>query len=103
MKRVLVTSAGGAPSANFIRSLRDAPESFWIVGVDANKYTLQRSEADENYLVPYADDQDYLPVLSQIINKTDVSESIFSSFLSKPPFFFFVTIERCHENLITSC
>ena len=72
MKRVLVTSAGGAPSANFIRSLRAAPESFWIVGVDANKYTLQRSEADENYLVPYADDQDYLPVLSQIISKADV-------------------------------
>ena len=72
MKRILVTSAGGAPSANFIRSLRDAPEKFWIVGIDANKYTIQRSEADENYLVPYANDQDYLTVLLKIINKTNI-------------------------------
>ncbi|MEN8688053.1 MAG: carboxylate--amine ligase [Desulfuromonadales bacterium] len=72
MKKILVTSAGGAPSANFIRSLRAAQEEFHIVGVDANKYTIQRSEADKNYLVPYAKDPDYLPVLLQIIEAEEV-------------------------------
>lgn len=69
MKRVLVTSAGGAPATNFIRSLRDAPEPFFIVGVDADKYTLHRCEADRKCLVPRADDPDYVPVLRDIVDE----------------------------------
>lgn len=67
MKRVLVTAAGGAPAWNFIQSLRDAPEPFYIVGVDANKYTLQRSQTDAKYLVPRVNDPDYIPVLKSIV------------------------------------
>ena len=37
MKRILVTGAGGSPSANFIRSLRAADEEYYIVGTDADK------------------------------------------------------------------
>ena len=36
MKRILVTGAGGSPSANFIRSLRAADEEYYIVGTDAD-------------------------------------------------------------------
>ena len=46
MKRILVTGAGGSPSANFIRSLRAADEEYYIVGTDADKYYLQRAEVD---------------------------------------------------------
>lgn len=70
MKRILVTSAGGTPTTNFVRSLRAAPEPFHLIGVDANKYNLQRSETDEHYLVPRADDPDYVPILKQIIEET---------------------------------
>ena len=70
MKRILVTSAGGAPATNFVRSLRDAPEPFHLVGVDANKYTLQRSETDEKFLVPKVTDPVYFEVLRDIIKET---------------------------------
>lgn len=72
MKRILLTSAGGAPATNFVRSLRDAPELFWIVGVDANKYTLQRAETDEKHLIPKVNDPYYFDVLFDIIKETGV-------------------------------
>lgn len=70
MKRIIVTGAGGSPSINFIRSLRQAPEKFFIIGVDCNEYYLQRAETDAKFLVPYAHDKLYLPVLKQIIEET---------------------------------
>jgi len=70
MKRILVTSAGGSPAVNFTRSLRKAPEPFYLIGVDANKYYLQRAEVDERYLVPRASDPMYIPVIKAIIEET---------------------------------
>ncbi len=70
MKRILVTGAGGSPAANFTRSLCMAPEKFYLIGVDCNKYYLQRAETDEKYLVPRADENDYVAVLNKIIDKT---------------------------------
>ena len=72
MKRILITSAGGAPATNFVRSLHRAPEPFWIVGVDANKYTLQRAETNERYLIPRVNDPRYFDVLFDIIRDTGV-------------------------------
>ncbi|HEX3036476.1 MAG TPA: carboxylate--amine ligase [Thermodesulfobacteriota bacterium] len=70
MKRILITGAGGTPSTNFVRSLREAPEPFYIIGVDCNKYYLQRAETDEKYLIPEAGESDYIPVLRSIIEDT---------------------------------
>ncbi len=72
MKRILVTGAGGTPSTNFIRSLREAPEEFYIVGVDSNKYYLQRAETDERHLVPLAKDKGYVDILLDIIKRTEI-------------------------------
>ena len=72
MKRILVTGAGGSPSANFIRSLRKAPEDFYIVGTDADKYYLMRAETDKRYLVPLANDPLYLMVLNKIIEEEGI-------------------------------
>lgn len=69
-KRILVTGAGGSPSTNFIRSLRLSKDSFFIIGADCNKYYLQRAETDKRFLIPYADDKDYIPILKQIIKET---------------------------------
>jgi len=70
MKRVLITGAGGTPSTNFVRSLRDASEPFHLIGADCSQYALQRAETDERYLVPEADEPDYLDVLRDLIQET---------------------------------
>ncbi|MBI2369952.1 MAG: carboxylate--amine ligase [Deltaproteobacteria bacterium] len=72
MRSILVCGAGGAPAANFIRSLRAAPEPFYLVGVDCDRYHLQRAESDERHLVPPCHDQDYLAVLAGLIEETRV-------------------------------
>jgi carbamoyl-phosphate synthase large subunit len=72
MKRILVTGAGGSPAANFIRSLRKAPEQFYLVGTDADKYYLQRAEVDARYLVPTVKDPLYIDFLNYIIEKEQI-------------------------------
>ena len=72
MKRILVLGAGGSASTNYVRSLRIAPEEFYLIGTDSNKFYLQRAETDEMYLVPRADSPDYISELNSIIKKTDV-------------------------------
>jgi carbamoyl-phosphate synthase large subunit len=69
-KRIIVTGCGGSASTNYVRSLRLAPERFHIIGVDCNKYYLQRAETDERYLIPKADSLDYIAELNKIIQKT---------------------------------
>ncbi len=72
MKRILITGAGGSPAANFIRSLRKAPEHFYIVGTDADKYYLMRAEADKKYLVPPANSADFITIINRIITKEKI-------------------------------
>jgi carbamoyl-phosphate synthase large subunit len=68
MKRVLVTGAGGSPAVNFTRSLRKAPEEIYIVGTDSNKYYVMRAEVDKRFLVPSANDPQYIDALNKIID-----------------------------------
>ncbi|MBI4845290.1 MAG: carboxylate--amine ligase [Candidatus Omnitrophica bacterium] len=70
MKRILFTGAGGSPATNFIRSLKKAPEPFYFIGVDCDKFYLQRAEVDKKYLVPKAKEKDYIPVLKSLIKET---------------------------------
>lgn len=70
MKRILVTGAGGSPSTNFVRSLRESPEKFHLIGVDCNKYYLQRAETDERHMVPETGDPRYFDILREIIKET---------------------------------
>ncbi len=78
MKRILITGAGGAPATNFVRSLRLVKdEPFHLIGVDADKYYLQRTETDEKYLIPPCSDPQYIPVLNRLIKDTG-AELIFA-------------------------
>ena len=70
VKRILITGAGGSPSTNFVRSLRAAPEKFYLIGVDCDKYYLQRAETDEKYLIPRKEESNYLEILNEIIEET---------------------------------
>ncbi len=70
MIRVLVTGAGGSPAIGFVRSLQSASEEYYTIGFDTNPYTLQRAETNERYLIPSVSDPDYLPVVLEILHKT---------------------------------
>lgn len=72
MKRILVTGAGGSPSVNFTRSLRQSDEEYYIVGTDADKYYLQRAEVDARYLAPLASHEKYIDFLNYIIDKEKI-------------------------------
>jgi len=69
MKRILVTGAGGAPSTNFVRSLRASGERMYIVGTDADPYYLARAETDARHPIPKVSDKRFLPALNRIIKK----------------------------------
>lgn len=70
MKRILVTGAGGSPSTNFVRSLRESPERFHLIGADCSKYYLQRAETDERHLIPETGDPEYFDVLRALVKET---------------------------------
>jgi len=73
MKNILVLGVGGAAATNFIRSLRLSKEDFRIVGTDSNRYYLQRSEADSNYLLSSCKNSDYINELKIIIAKEKIN------------------------------
>ena len=43
-----------------------APEDFYIVGTDINKYHLKLSRADKTYIVPESSDPSFIPSLNKI-------------------------------------
>jgi carbamoyl-phosphate synthase large subunit len=55
MKRLLLTAAGGGVSENLIRAIRVADDPYFIIGTSCDRYSLARSSADRNYLIPRAD------------------------------------------------
>jgi len=67
MKRILVMAAGGSPATNFVRSLKQAPEKFYLVGVDCDKYYIHRAETDVKYLIPTKKDPKFVDVINKII------------------------------------
>ena len=76
-RRILVTGAGGSPSTNFVRSLRESGEPFHLIGADCNPYYLQRAETDERHLIPETSDPDYIPILKGLVAETG-AELIYS-------------------------
>ena len=70
-KRIIVTGAGGGPALNFVKSLRLAPEPFYLIGVDCDKYHLAAAQTDERHLVPRASHEDYIPVMQDLIAESE--------------------------------
>lgn len=93
MKRILITASGGAPAINFTRSLRDAPEDYYLVGVDCDIHNLHRSETDERFLVPHAKSESYISRLSEIIKKNEID------FVHAQPDVEVGVISECREEL----
>lgn len=67
MKKILITGAGGPAGVNFIRSLRDADEDFYLVGTDVNRFHLQWPDVDAAYQSPACSDPGYLGFINDLI------------------------------------
>jgi len=65
--RLLFTSAGNGSSNNLARSIRAGAGSSFIVGCNADQFSLKKSDADRNYLVPPADHPEWSEVLRWIM------------------------------------
>lgn len=69
MKRIVVTGAGGPAGINFVMSLRIAPEKIFIVGTEASENFVYLASTDRKYLVPRAEEKNYIDKLNEIIRK----------------------------------
>lgn len=70
MKRILIAGAGGAPSTNFVRSLRHSKEEqYFLLGTDCSSHALVRSETDISELVPPAIHKHYISIMNDLIKK----------------------------------
>lgn len=68
-KRILLTTSGGGNAQNIVRSLKKSSMFCHIVGVNADKFELAKSNADVNYLVPRFTHPDYVKTISEIVDK----------------------------------
>ena len=67
-----MTACGGAPAINFTRSLRESDEKFFLLGVDANPYSIHRGEVDQKEICPKASEPDYIEYLNFLIKKYEI-------------------------------
>ncbi len=70
MARILIGGAGGAPSNNFIMSLRATDDRDHLIGMCAVPSDLLLADVDERHVVPWAESDDYLPRLEALIRST---------------------------------
>jgi len=70
MAKVYVGGAGGAPSNNFIRSLRESGREDWIIGASCLSSDLFLADADEKYVVPQATAPNYIDKLNKLLLKS---------------------------------
>ncbi|HUM18054.1 MAG TPA: hypothetical protein VL086_20355 [Candidatus Nitrosotalea sp.] len=72
-RRLLVTGAGTGASNNLIRSLRGGDPSFWIVGVNSDRFVLKKSVADRRYLLPSVDSDEFPAGLLALIEREQIA------------------------------
>jgi glutathione synthase/RimK-type ligase-like ATP-grasp enzyme len=70
--RLLVMGAGTGASNNLIRSLRSGNDQFVIVGCHPDRFTIRKSPADSNYVVPDSSHPDLYRALSDIIEADEI-------------------------------
>lgn len=70
MSRIQIGGAGGAPSNNFIRSLRESKRGDYIIGMSCVTTDLFLADTDERYVVPPATDANYNQVILKLLGKT---------------------------------
>lgn len=71
MKRILVTFAGGTGGRGVSIALKSAQEPVHVIAVDAEKFSLARSVADQRHMIPRADSPEFLPILRHVVTQTE--------------------------------
>jgi hypothetical protein len=70
MARIYIGGAGGAPSNNFIRSLRESQRKDYLIGATATPSDLFLADTEERHVVPHATDPEYPRAILQLLRKT---------------------------------
>ncbi|MCW6050392.1 hypothetical protein K4039_09905 [Lyngbya sp. CCAP 1446/10] len=70
MAKILVGGSGGAPSNNFIRSLRESSRNDYLIGMSCIPSDLFLADTEEKHLVPYAVDPEYPEAILRLLQKT---------------------------------
>lgn len=70
MARIQVGGAGGDPSNNFIRSLRESRRADHLIGTSSIPSDLFLADTEEKHVVPYATDPEYPQAILQLLRKT---------------------------------
>jgi hypothetical protein len=70
MARIQIGGAGGAPSNNFIRSLRESQRKDYLIGSCATPSDLFLADTEESHVVPHAADPEYPQAILWLIQKT---------------------------------
>ena len=70
MAKIHIGGAGGAPSNNFIRSLRESSREDYLIGTSCVPSDLFLADTDERYVVPRADAPDYRERILGLLQRT---------------------------------
>lgn len=70
MARIQVGGAGGDPSNNFIRSLRESRRGDYLIGTSSVPSDLFLADTEERHVVPYAADPEYPRAIPRLLQET---------------------------------
>jgi carbamoyl-phosphate synthase large subunit len=70
MARIHIGGAGGAPSNNVIRSLRDSARGHYLIGASSVPSDLLLADVDEKYVVPNATEPAYRSTILDLLART---------------------------------
>jgi len=70
--KILLTGIGGSASSNFLDCLRISSLTPTIVGVDSSPEMITLSTVKDKFLIPRADDQEFLNDVSNLIDRFDI-------------------------------
>jgi hypothetical protein len=70
MARIHIGGAGGAPSNNFIRSLRESTRGHYLIGASSVPSDLMLADVDEKHVVPYATASNYRQSILALLART---------------------------------
>jgi carbamoyl-phosphate synthase large subunit len=69
----MVTGCAGVATLNVVLSLRRGDDAYRIIGVDSDKFSIFLTAGfDKKYLVPRAEEPNYVPVINEIIEAEGV-------------------------------
>lgn len=73
MARIYIGGAGGAPSNNFIQSVRRSARGHHLIGASSVPSDLMLADVDERYVVPYAAAPTYRTCILAVLTRTHPS------------------------------